>query len=142
MSIAIFTQNMGAAISLVAGNALFSNSLQKELQKRIASIGTSPDAIVAAGVRSIRQLVSGSALAAVLEAYCKAIDDVMYFGIGLSLGMLLFAWGLGWKDVRKVDKLDAITGAGDQPAAKASESETDGSPAEKKTHNSEQGESM
>lgn len=136
MSIAIFTQNMGAAISLVAGNALFSNSLQKELQKRIASIGTSPDAIVAAGVRSIRQLVSGSALAAVLEAYCEAIDDVMYFGIGLSLAMLLFAWGLGWKDVRKVEKLDAITGAGNQPAAKASESDTDGNPAEKKTNNS------
>jgi hypothetical protein len=114
MSIVIFTMNIGAATSLIAANAIFSNSLRKELQKRVATIGVSPDTIVGAGVRSIRQLVSGRALAATLEAYCKAIDHVMYFGIAVTILILPFAWGLGWKDVRKVKQLNAITN--DKPA--------------------------
>jgi hypothetical protein len=109
MSIVIFTMSIGAAASLIAANAIFSNSLRNELQQRIATIGISPDIIVGAGIRSIRQLVSGPALAATLVAYCKAIDRVMYFGIAVTLCILPFAWGLGWKDVRKVKKLNAIT---------------------------------
>lgn len=109
MSIVIFTMNVGAATSLIAANAIFSNSLRKELQQRISIIGLSPDVIVGAGARSVRQLVSGPALVATLEAYCKAIDRVMYFGIAISLCILPFAWGLGWKDVREVKKLNAIT---------------------------------
>jgi hypothetical protein len=110
MAIVIFTMNIGAAASLIAANAIFSNSLRNELQQRIATIGISPDVIVGAGVRSIRQFVSGPALAATLEAYCKAIDDVMHLGIAVSACILPFAWGLGWVDVRKVKKLNAITG--------------------------------
>ncbi|KAH8693300.1 MFS transporter [Talaromyces proteolyticus] len=109
MSILIFTMNIGAATSLIAANAIFSNSLRTELQQRISTIGVSPDIIVGAGVRSIRQLVSGPALAATLEAYCKAIDRVMYLGIAVTLCILPFSWGLGWKDVREVKKLNAIT---------------------------------
>ncbi|KAF7554240.1 hypothetical protein G7Z17_g3052 [Cylindrodendrum hubeiense] len=114
MSIIIFTMNIGAATTLIAANAIFSNSLRDELQRRIATIGISPDIIVGGGIRSIRQLVSGPALAATLEAYCKAIDHVMYFGIAVTLCILPFAWGLGWKDVREVKKLNAITS--DKPA--------------------------
>lgn len=110
MAFVIFTQNIGAATSLIAANAIFSNSLRKELQLRIDIVGVSPDVIVGAGVRSIRKLVSGPALAAALDAYCKAIDNVMYLGIAVSACILPFAWGLGWKDVREVKKLNAITG--------------------------------
>jgi hypothetical protein len=109
MSILIFTQNIGTATTLVAGNAIFSNRLRYNLRRRAATVGVPPDVIVDAGVRSFRQLVAGPALAATLEAYCAAIDDVMYLGIGISACILPFAWGLGWKDVRKVRKLDAIT---------------------------------
>ncbi|KND87341.1 putative HC-toxin efflux carrier TOXA [Tolypocladium ophioglossoides CBS 100239] len=123
MSIVIFTMNIGAATSLIAANAIFSNSLRNELQQRIATIGISPDIIVGAGIRSIRQLVSGPALAATLEAYCKAIDHVMYFGIAVTVCIWPFAWGLGWKDVRKVKKLNAITK--DKPAHEQGKAEKD-----------------
>jgi hypothetical protein len=109
MSIIAFTQNIGSATSLIAANAIFSNRLRHSLQQRIDIIGIPPDVIVGAGVRSVRELVSGPALEATLEAYCKAIDAVMYLGIGVSACILPFAWGLGWKDVRKVKKLHAIT---------------------------------
>lgn len=108
MAIIIFSQNIGAAISLIAANAIFSNSLRSELQKRAAQISVSPDAIINTGVRSIRGLVSGSELAAVLAAYAKSIDKVMYLGIAVSVAVLVFSLGLGWKDIRKV-KLQLIT---------------------------------
>lgn len=109
MAIIIFTQNIGAATSLIAANAIFSNTLRRQLQERAGQIGLAPDAIIAAGARSIRDLVSGSRLDAVLAAYSKSIDRVMYLGIGVSVAVLAFAWGLGWKDIRKANQLKAIT---------------------------------
>ncbi|KAF4151948.1 hypothetical protein CNMCM6069_002803 [Aspergillus lentulus] len=121
MAIVIFWQNIGAATSLIAANAIFSNSLRQQLQQRAAQIGQAPDAVVAAGVRSIRDLVSGSQLAAVLEAYAKSIDHVMYLGLAVSLAVLIFAPGLGWKDIRKVKDLQVIgsesPASGDQESA-------------------------
>ena len=109
MAIMIFWQNIGASTSLIAANAIFSNSLRKELQKRVVQIGLSPDVIVDVGVRSIRDLVSGSQLTAVLAAYAKSIDHVMYLGIAVGLAVLVFAPGLGWRDIRKVKNLQVIT---------------------------------
>ncbi|KAL3490681.1 major facilitator superfamily domain-containing protein [Aspergillus germanicus] len=109
MAIIIFWQNIGAATSLIAANAIFSNSLREQLQQRAAQIGVSPDAIIAAGVRSIRDLVSGSELTAVLAAYAKSIDHVMYLGLAVSAAVLVFAPGLGWKDIRKTKDLQTLT---------------------------------
>jgi hypothetical protein len=109
MAIIIFWQNIGAATSLIAANAIFSNSLRHQLQQRISEIGHSPDVIVGAGVRSIRDLVSGSQLTAVLAAYAKSIDNVMYLGIAVSVCVIIFSPGLGWKDIRKTKDLQAIT---------------------------------
>jgi hypothetical protein len=109
MAIIIFWQNIGAATSLIAANAIFSNSLRSELQKRAAQISVSPDTIINVGVRSIRDLVSGSELTAVLAAYAKSIDKVMYLGIAVSVAVLVFSPGLGWKDIRKVKELQVLT---------------------------------
>lgn len=109
MAIVIFWQNIGASTSLIAANAIFSNSLRQQLQQRAALVGHPPDAIVNAGVRSIRNLVSGSQLTAVLAAYAKSIDHVMYLGIAVSLAVLVFSPGLGWKDIRKTKDLQVIT---------------------------------
>ncbi|CBF88300.1 hypothetical protein AN1031.2 [Aspergillus nidulans FGSC A4] len=122
MAIIIFWQNIGAAISLIAANAIFSNSLRDQLAQRASQITVSPGAIVAAGVRSIRDLVSGSALAAVLEAYAEAIDRVMYLGIAVSVMVIVFSPGLGWKDIRKTKDLQALTSDGAQ--GEATEKET------------------
>ena len=109
MAIIIFWQNIGAATSLIAANAIFSNSLRSEFQKRAAQISVSPDTIINVGVRSIRDLVSGSELTAVLAAYAKSIDKVMYLGIAVSIAVLVFSPGLGWKDIRKVKELQVLT---------------------------------
>lgn len=109
MAIVIFWQNLGASVSLIAANAIFSNSLRQQLQQRAAQIGVSPDVIINAGVRSIRNVVSGSQVTAVLAAYAKSVDKVMYFGIAASIAVIVFSLGLGWKDIRKVKDLQVIT---------------------------------
>ena len=121
MSIIIFCQNMGGAVSLVAANAVFSNSLRKQLEDRIGLIGLDPEVIINSGARSFRQLVSGTALAATLEAYSESIDTVMYLGIGVSVAAFAFAWGLGWKDIRVEKRLNAITQASDSEDGGSSE---------------------
>jgi hypothetical protein len=108
MAIVIFCQNMGGAVFLIAANAIFSNILRQQLQQRVAAIGMTPDVIIDAGVRSIRKLVSGNQLAAVLQAYSNSVDHVMYLGISVSIAAFAFAWGLGWKDIRVERKLNAI----------------------------------
>ncbi|KAH8594182.1 putative MFS transporter [Bisporella sp. PMI_857] len=106
MAIIIFWQNIGASVSLIAANAIFSNSLRTQLEQRASQIGSvSPEAIINAGVRSIRELVSGSALTATLEAYAKSVDHVMYLGIACSVCVIVFSPGLGWKDIRKTKDL-------------------------------------
>lgn len=100
MAIIIFSQNMGGAVFLVAANAIFSNSLRKQLQQRVAAINIAPDIIIGTGFRSLRKIVSGDALAAVLQAYSNSIDRVMYLGIAISVATFAFSWGLGWKDIR------------------------------------------
>ena len=108
MAIVVFCQNMGGAVSLVVANAIFSNILQKQLQQRAGEIGVAPDIIFNAGVRGFRKLISGDQLAAVLEAYSKSIDSVMYLGIAVSIVAFSFAWGMGWKDIRKEKELRTI----------------------------------
>jgi hypothetical protein len=113
MSIIIFSQNMGGAVSLVAANAIFSNTLRSQLQERLPITGIAPDAIINSGVRSVRELVpSGAPLTAVLQAYSNSADTVMYLGIAVSVAAFAFAWGLGWKDIRVARKLNAIKAEG------------------------------
>ncbi|KAF4832996.1 Efflux pump afoB [Colletotrichum tropicale] len=113
MAIIIFMQNIGGAITLLAANSVFSNSLRKELQERVALIGIEPDVIINAGASSVRKLVSGDQLRHTLKAYSNSVDKVMYLGVAVSIATFAFAWGLGWKDIRVEKKLKAIKSEAD-----------------------------
>lgn len=108
MGIVTFAQNMGSAIFLVVANAIFSNSLRRELKSRRAEVKVDPDVIIGAGAHAVRTLVSGNELTAVLQAYSNSVDHVMYLGVALSTATFAFAWGLGWKDIRVQKKLLAL----------------------------------
>ncbi|KAL4905453.1 hypothetical protein BDW74DRAFT_152651 [Aspergillus multicolor] len=112
MAIIIFTQNMGGAVFLVAANTIFSNGLAAQLRKHQAEIGVDPDFILNAGATSIRRVLAGEEnsgrLAAALRCYTTAIGHVMYLGVGVSVATFAFGWGLGWVDIRKIKKLQAI----------------------------------
>ncbi|KAK5163171.1 uncharacterized protein LTR77_010955 [Saxophila tyrrhenica] len=102
MAIVIFCQGMGGTVFLIVANAVFSNSLRHLLRSQSSKIGVAPDVIVAAGARGLRQLIPGSEqLAIALQAYADSIDNVMYVGVGVACVAFAFAWGLGFKDVRR-----------------------------------------
>ncbi|KAK9482740.1 efflux pump [Lipomyces starkeyi] len=110
MAIVIFTQNLGGATWVVVANAIFNNSLRKQLSQRASSVGLDPDVIVRSGARSVRNLgLSASQLAAVLESYGTSIDHAMYLGISVAASMLLFAWGLGFENILEIKRLKELT---------------------------------
>lgn len=99
MAILILCQNLGAAVFLTLGQAIFSNSLHSKISQDAP--GVSADAILAGGARMVRQLATPQQLSGVVLAYSQAIDSVMYLGIALGGCAFLCAWGLGWKDIRQ-----------------------------------------
>lgn len=125
MSILIFLQNMGGAVFLVAANTIFSNTLRSELNDRTSTIGIPTDVIIASGAFNVRNLVQGSTerLNAVLDSYTDAIANVMYLGIGTSVGTFIFAWGLGWKDIRVARKLNVIRDSPEEDKAEVEKME-------------------
>ena len=54
--------------------------------KHVAETGVDANVIINAGVRSVRDIVSGDGLAAALQAYSTGVSRVMYLGIGVSVG--------------------------------------------------------
>lgn len=99
MAILILCQNLGSAIFLTVGQTVFSNSLQDHLRTAAPEIDV--QAVVRAGGRMLREVVPVEALPAVLDAYSRAIDSVMYMGVGLGLAAFACSWGLGFKDIRR-----------------------------------------
>ena len=118
MAIVIFCQGMGGAVFLIVANAVFSNSLRRLLSPQSSEIGVTPDAVISAGARGLRQLIpDGEQLAIVLQAYTDSIDNVMYVGVGVACVAFAFAWGLGFKDIRR-EKAQKNLQTKEGPAAK------------------------
>ena len=102
MAIVIFCQGTGGAVFLIVANAVFSNSLRRQLTPQTSKIGIAPEVIIDAGARGLRKLIpDGERLAIVLQAYTDSIDNVMYVGVAVACAAFAFAWGLGFKDIRR-----------------------------------------
>ncbi|KAL9619498.1 MAG: hypothetical protein Q9160_005861 [Pyrenula sp. 1 TL-2023] len=129
MSIVIFAQNVGGATWVVVANAIFNNSLRKQLTQHASTVGRAPDIIVGSGARSVRDLgLSTSQLFAVLQSYSTSVDHAMYLGIAVSGAVLLCAWGMGWENVNKIKRLKELT---NESSKKGAESASEKEPEEK-----------
>ena len=105
MAIVIFTQNIGGATWVVVANAIFNNSLRKELSRRAASVDINPDVILGGGASSVHKMgLSAYQLIAVLESYAVGIDHAMYLGIAVAGSILFFSWDLGFKNIRETKR--------------------------------------
>ena len=129
IAIVIFAQNVGAAVWVCVANSIFNNSLRKELSQRAALIGPSPETIIEAGALNIRAAgLTPSQLAAVLVAYGKAIDRTMYLGIAVFGSVMLVCWGMGFKNLKKVERQKEIKN--DSPSEKGTDASSDVKPIE------------
>lgn len=99
MSILVFCQTFSGAIFLTFGNLVFSSGLKDLLP--IDAPNVNPQTIIHTGATGIQNVVSSQDLPGVLEAYAKSIDHVFYMCAGLGVLCTVFAFGIGWKDIRK-----------------------------------------
>jgi hypothetical protein len=109
MAIVLTVQTFGSSVWLIIANVIFNNSLRNLLQENASVIGLAPDFVIGAGARGVHGLgLSGAALRALLESYATSVDRVMYLGVGLAAGALLFCWGLGWHNILEIKKKEAL----------------------------------
>lgn len=99
MSILVFCQTFSGAIFLTFGNLIFSSGLKDLIP--IDAPNVNPQTIISAGATGIHDAVSSQNLAGVLKAYAKSIDHVFYMCAALGVLCTLFAFNMGWKDIRK-----------------------------------------
>ncbi|KAJ5219112.1 uncharacterized protein N7498_001211 [Penicillium cinerascens] len=99
MSILMFTQTLSGAVFLTFADVIFSTGLKTLIPKYAPNVN--PEVIVAAGATGIRNVVSSENLPGVLKAYADSVDHVFYMSAGLGVFCMVFAFGMGWKDVRK-----------------------------------------
>jgi hypothetical protein len=99
MALVMFSQSFAGAIFLSFSETIFTNSLKALIPKYAPSVD--PQTIINAGATGFRTKVQGSDLANVLIAYAKSVDRVFYLTVGAAAGCFIFAWGMGWRDIRK-----------------------------------------
>ena len=100
MSLLTFSQTLGGAIMLSIGQTIFTTGLRTNVPKY--ATGVSAESVIAAGATGLRQAIPDpTTLREVLFAYSKSIQSVYYLAIGCSGACFVFAWGMGWKDIRK-----------------------------------------
>ncbi|KAI2603716.1 MFS general substrate transporter [Hypoxylon sp. NC1633] len=104
IAFAIFSQNLGPAMTLTLMNVIFSSSLQTQLGQQAPQVDAA--AIIHAGSTSFRLIVSPEDLPAVIDAYANSIDRVFYLVAASAAACGVALWGMGWHDMRKRDGED------------------------------------
>ncbi|KAI0811599.1 major facilitator superfamily transporter [Xylaria sp. FL0064] len=99
----VFVQNLLAAIFTIVGNAIFTQTLIRQVS--IPAPSVSPEAALAAGggaeaVRALLPLGSPE-LGGLLLAYSKSVNAVFYLLVAVAVVCFTPAWGMGWVDIRK-----------------------------------------
>ena len=97
-ALTLFYQQLGSAMFLAIAQTVFLNKLLPAMQD-INPLITKDD-IIRAGATGLKNLVTGSELAATLIAYAKSIDAVFVVGLVMGVLSVLFALGVEWKSVK------------------------------------------
>lgn len=99
MALVMFSQSFAGALFLSLSDTIFTNSLKTLIPKYAPSADA--QAVINAGATGFWEILSGTVLDGVLTAYAESVDRVFYLTAGMAVGCAVFAWGMGWKDIRK-----------------------------------------
>nr|XP_036589190.1 MFS multidrug transporter [Colletotrichum truncatum]KAF6800832.1 MFS multidrug transporter [Colletotrichum truncatum] len=105
LTILVFAQGLSSAVVISIANTVFDNTVVNQIE--INAPNVKPRAVLAAGATLYRSQVPAEDLANVVQAWAIGFQKTMYIATAFSGGMFLFAWGLGFKDVRKKDEATA-----------------------------------
>jgi len=103
-ALVVLAQNFGGAVFLSIDQIIFSTSLKHYLVQYAPNID--PEVIIAAGAVGFRGVVPEEAWDGVIMAYSKSFVRVMYLATGAAGMGLIFAFGMGWKNI-KAKKVDS-----------------------------------
>ncbi|KAK4167865.1 major facilitator superfamily domain-containing protein [Cladorrhinum sp. PSN259] len=103
-AIIMFGHTMGAAVFLSIGQSIFIDGLRKYIPVYAPDID--PEDMISGGGVIADPLHPESAAHirphGELAAICKAINRIFYMTTGAGAGSFLFAWGMGWRSVKKI----------------------------------------
>ncbi|KAI0103189.1 major facilitator superfamily transporter [Nemania sp. FL0031] len=104
----VFAQSLLAAIFVIAGNAIFTQTLT--LQVSVLAPSVSPEAALAAGggAEAVRALLPPGSpeLGGLLLAYSKSVNAVFYLLVAVAVVCFAASWGMGWVDIRKKNECE------------------------------------
>jgi hypothetical protein len=107
MSALVFIQTLGGTIFLSIAQNVFQSNLVERLQVDVPEVD--PNVVIGAGasglVDSMRKLYSDSAVAGILNAYNKALQQVFLISLVLACLSVFGSAFMEWKSVKK-DKKD------------------------------------
>ncbi|KAL9127720.1 MAG: hypothetical protein Q9217_003450 [Psora testacea] len=104
----VFSQKFGGAVFSSLAQVVFSSGLRAELATYTLDVDST--AVVAAGAIAVRSIVPQASLPAAPVAYSKAYDQVMYLATGAAGGVFLFAFGMGWVNIKKKEAAEQASG--------------------------------
>lgn len=102
MAVLTTGQSFGGSIFLAVAQVIFAQALKTKLPQAAPDVNA--DLLINAGATGFRDLVPAKDLQAVLKVYSQSIGNVFYLNVGLSIVQLIFAFGVGWKNVSKKNK--------------------------------------
>lgn len=91
--------NLGGAVCLSLSQTVLNTELIRYLA--VDAPSANAGAVVAAGATAFRNVVPANLLPQVIIAYNKAVVRVFALTAGLAGGALLFAFGMGWMNIKK-----------------------------------------
>ncbi len=100
MAFIVWCQYIGPAIFLALYNVIFDTSLRAQLREQVPNVDA--EAIIGVGVTGFRSIVKPQDLPGVLVAFSNSLDRVFYLVAAAGVVAWAAAWGMGWKDLRKI----------------------------------------
>ena len=103
MAFMFFFQTFSGAIFVVIATTIFTQSLISGLEKHAPSVDPQKALAAGGGAQAVRNLLpqGSEELYDLLQAYADSLDRVFYLLIVFGILVFAFAWGTGWRDIRK-----------------------------------------
>ncbi|KAF9700054.1 hypothetical protein EKO04_001716 [Ascochyta lentis] len=99
----VFVENLSAAIFTIVGNAIFTQTLVKQVAVRAPSVSSEAVLKVGGSAEAVRALLPPGSpeLYGLLLAFSESVNAVFYLLSALAVVSFSAAWGMGWVDIRK-----------------------------------------
>ncbi|KAM0342627.1 hypothetical protein ACHAPU_009356 [Fusarium lateritium] len=94
----VFSQTLGGALCVTAGNTVFTNTLINKIHEHVPEID--PYLVIATGATNIRNVIRAEWLDGVILAYNDALTTSFYVGAGTASATIVGALLMEWRSVK------------------------------------------